>query len=57
MLAQILERQVSEPIAQQDVADPLWVKGNIIYSQHFETAKNSPLANYDGVPWPTGINK
>ena len=53
MVAQILERQVSEPTAQQDIADPLGAKGNIIYAQHFETAENSPLANYDGVPWPT----
>ena len=53
MVAQILERQVSEPTAQQDVADLLWDKNRRIVSQPYQTAIDFPLANYDDVPWPT----
>ena len=53
MVAQILERQIFEPTAQQDVADPLWDQRKIVHSQYLKGANNLPLANYNGVPWPT----
>ena len=52
MVAQILERQVSEPTAQQNVADLIWDENKHLDSQAYQTAIDFPLANYDNVPWP-----
>ena len=58
MLAQILERQVWEPTDRQDICDLVWNKqgeetGRWANAQHPDEAKTLPLANYNGVPWPT----